>query len=252
MRHLNTSFCLAFAICALAAHDARAQGGPPMLTDDPDTPGNGHVELDIAATVQRGGSQQSGELPAIDLNYGVGEHIQLNLETSYIVSKRSGQGPIGGAGNASAAVKWRFLDQESDGISMSAYPRVEWNPLRSSVRRGLVEDGTRLLLPVQIARRVGVVDLDTEVGSLLSSIGRCEWIYGLVAGTAVTSSMDVMAELHGTARTSLARDGLTLNIGLRRKLSASASLIASLGRDVRSATGVPLSSVGYFGVQLMF
>jgi len=28
---------------------ARAQGGPPMVTDDPDTPGDGHWEINLAA-----------------------------------------------------------------------------------------------------------------------------------------------------------------------------------------------------------
>ena len=231
---------------------ACAQGGPPMLTDDPGTPGSGHLETNIAATVERGAHEQSWELPVFDLNYGVGEHIQLNFQTSMVLLKRDDRGPIGGWGDTSAAVKWRFLDEERNGVSLSVYPRLEWNSLRSSVRRGLVEDGTRLLLPAQIARGFGLVDVDAEAGVLLNAVGRSEWIYGIVAGVPVTSTTNVMVELHGNARTNLTRDRLTVNAGFRQKLTAFSFLIASAGRDLRSAPGEQLSFVGYFGMQLVF
>jgi hypothetical protein len=252
MCHLRTSLCLVFAICLLAAHEAGAQGGPPMLTDDPGTPGNGNFEVNIAATVEARRGDQSWELPALDINYGVGERIQLNLELSYIVAKRNGDGPIGGPGNVSTAVKWRLLDQEKDGIAMSVYPRLDFNVVRSSVRRGIVEDGTRVLLPLQIAHPFGKIDADIELGSLISSVGRSEWIYGLVVGTAITPRTEVMAELHGSARTNFERDRLTINVGLRQKLTGPATLIVSLGHEVRSPPGEALSLVGYFGVQLVF
>jgi hypothetical protein len=242
---------VAFAVCTLAAH-ARAQGGPPMITDDPGTPGNGHLEANIAATIERKSDEQSWELPVLDLNYGVGERIQLNFETSFTLLKRDDHGAIGGAGTSSAAVKWRFLDEATDGISMSMYPRVEWNVLQSSVRRGLVDDGTHVLLPVQVAHRFGIADVDLEIGSRLNSVGRCEWIYGVVAATSVTSTTEVMAELNGSARTSFDRDRLTVNAGLRQKLSSHLNLITSLGTDVRTAPGQRDTIVGYFGGQLEY
>jgi hypothetical protein len=223
-----------------------------MITDDPGTPGNGHFEINLAVAFERRPSEVSWDLPAIDLNYGVGERIQLTLQTAPVLLKRSGDGPIGGLGSTEAAVKWRFLDEETSGFSVSTFPRVIFNVLDSSVRRGLAEDGTRVQFPVQIAKKVGAVDLDCEFGPLLSSVGRSEWIYGVVAGTAVTSTTNLMAEFHGTARTSFVRGRLTVNVGVRQKLTGPAVLIASLGRDVRSPPGERISLVGYFGVQLLF
>lgn len=223
-----------------------------MLTDDPGTPGNGHLEINLAAAVERRANDQSWQLPVLDLNYGVGERIQLNFQTSCIVSERDANGPAAGPGTAAVAVKWRFFDQGDESMSISTYPRVECPVIRASVRRGLVDDGTRLLLPIEIARRVGAVDIDVEIGSLLRSVGRSEWIYGLVAGTRVTSTTGVMAEIHGDARTSFARDRLTVNVGIRQKLTGWSTLIASVGHDVRSATGEDSAFIGYFGVQLLF
>ena len=145
MKH--KSVWLAFAFCTFAGHAVRAQGGPPMITDDPGTPGNGHFEINIATTLERRPHEQSWGLPALDLNYGLGERIQLTLQTSFIVLKRSAHGPIGGWGETEAAVKWRFLDEKTNGFSVSTFPRVIFHVLHSSVRRGLVElaDGWSLL-----------------------------------------------------------------------------------------------------------
>jgi hypothetical protein len=247
-----TSFCVALANGGLAVHDVRAQGGPPMITDDPGTPGNGHFEINIAATLARLPHEQSWGLPALDLNYGLGERIQLTLQTSLVVLKRRDQGAIGGLGQAEAAVKWRFLDEDTNGFSVSTFPRIIFNVLQSSVRRGLADDGTRVQFPVQIARKFGAVDFDFEFGPRLGTIGRSEWLYGIVGGTEVTKTTELMAELHGTSRTNFTRDLLTVNVGIRQKLSDWCTLIASVGHDVRSPDDEPLALIAYCGAQLLY
>jgi hypothetical protein len=154
---LAMSLFVALVICMVAGREVLAQGGPPMITDDPGTPGNGHFEINIAATLAQRPHEQSWELPALDLNYGLGERIQLTLQTSFVVLKRSDHGPIGGLGSTEAAVKWRFLDEETNGFSVSTFPRIIFNVLHSSVRRGLADDGTRVQFPVQVARKFGAV-----------------------------------------------------------------------------------------------
>ena len=223
-----------------------------MITDDPGTPGNKHWEINIATTLTRQPHEQSWGLPELDLNYGLGERIQLTLQTSFVVLTRSDHEPIGGLGNVEAAVKWRFLDGGTNGFSVSTFPRIIFSVLHSSVRRGLADDGARVQCPVQVARKFGAIGLDFEFGPVLSSVGRSEWLYGIVGGTDVTKTTELMAELHGTARTNLTRDVLTVNIGIRQKLSDWCTLIASLGHDVRSPDDEPLAFIGYCGVQLVF
>ena len=223
-----------------------------MITDDPGTPGNRHFEINLAVAFDHRPAETSWDAPAIDLNYGLGERIQLTLQTAPVILKRNGHGPIGGLGGVEAAVKWRFLDQGEDGFLVSMFPRVLFNPVQSSVRRGLAEDGTRVQWPVQIAKKVGVIDLDLECGPLVSTVSRSEWLYGIVGGIDLGKAMAVMAELHGTARTNFARDVLTVNLGVRQKLTDTRILIISLGHDVRSAAGEPLAFIGYGGVQLLY
>jgi hypothetical protein len=237
---------------AYAARTAFGQGGPPMITDDPGTPEPGKWENNIAIAFQHRSSETSYDLPAIDFNYGVGEHIQLTLQTAPVLLKREDHGPIGGLGGTEAALKWRFLDEEKTGFDVSMFPRVLFNVLQSSVRRGLAEDGTRFQIPFQAAKTFGAWHVDGEFGPLASSVGRSEFLYGAVAGYDVSKQTMLMAELHGTSRTNFTQDVLTLNFGWRHQINEHAIWIGSLGHEVHSGADQPLSFIGYCGVQLVY
>ncbi|MGI8956544.1 MAG: hypothetical protein ACR2II_06480 [Chthoniobacterales bacterium] len=68
----------------------------------------------------------------------------------------------------------------------------------------------------------------------------------------VSKKTELLAELHGSARTSFARDTLTLNVGFRHELSGHCIWIASFGHDVRAPAVDGLALVGYCGVQLLY
>jgi hypothetical protein len=243
-------FC-ALTIWALVAGTARGQGGPPMITDDPGTPGPGKWEINLAIAFEHRPNETSFDAPAIDLNYGVGENIQLTLQGGPVLLKRSGRGVVGGLGGTEAALKWRFLDEEKSGFDVSMFPRVIFNIEQSSVRRGLAEDGTRFQIPFQVAKTFGRFHADAEFGPLTSTIGRSEWIYGIVGGVELAKTTMVMAELHGTSRMNLTRDVLTVNVGLRHQLTDARILIASIGHELRDPDQAR-SFIGYLGVQLLY
>src|SRR5436190_23227779 len=107
----------------LCAQPARAQGGPPLITDDPDTPGPGYWEINLAAILQKYRHASSTDLPRIDANYGVGQRLQLKVEAPWV--RVSGDETVRtGAGNAVAGVKYRFLGQEGQLIAWSVYPQL--------------------------------------------------------------------------------------------------------------------------------
>lgn len=222
-----------------------------MITDDPGTPGNGKLENNFAITFEHRPDETGYEVPVIDLNYGVGEHIQLTLQTAPVLLKRSGHGLIGGLGGTEAAVKWRFLGGATSGLDMSMFPRVIFNTVQSSVRRGLAEEGTRFQVPFQIAKGFGRWHGDVELGPLASSVGRSDWLYGIVAGFDVANPTMLMAELHGESRMNFTRDVLTLNFGMRHEFTETYILIVSMGHEVRS-TDQPTALIGYFGVQFVY
>ena len=242
MRH----FAVALGL-ACAARVVLGQGGPPMITDDPGTPGNGKWENNFAITFEYRPGETAYDVPEIDLNYGVGDHIQLTLQTAPVLLKRSGQGLIGGWGGTEAAVKWRFLDEATSGVDMSMFPRVLFNVSQSSVRRGLAEDGTRF----QIAKTFGRLRVDAEFGPLASTVGRSEWLYGIVCGFDVAKTTMLMAELHDESRMNFSRDVLTLNFGLRHEFTENYILIVSMGHELRSPNQ-PTALIGYFGMQFVY
>jgi len=243
-------FAIAVSL-ACAARVVFGQGGPPMISDDPGTPGNGKWENNFAITFEHRPDETGYEVPAIDLNYGVGEHIQLTLQTAPELLKRSGHALIGGIGRTEAAVKWRFLDEATSGFDMSMFPRVIFNVAQSSVRRGLAEDGTRFQIPFQAAKAFGRLHVDAEFGPRAITVGRSEWLYGIVFGFDVAKSTMLMAELRDESRMNFTRDVLTLNFGLRHEFTENYILIVSMGHELRSPDQ-PTALIGYFGMQFVY
>ena len=79
----------------------------------------------------------------------------------------------------------------------------------------------------------------------MSTVGPGEWFYGVVAGTEVTNTTSIMAELHATSGTNFTRDVVTLNLGLRHALNDHAIRLTSFGHDVHSRDDEPLALIGY-------
>ena len=118
---------------ALVLPVARAQGGPPMVTDDPDTPGDGHWEINLAAIAQRTDGARSLSAPDADINYGWGEHLQLKADLPWGVSQPRGRSWRSGAGDGNFGVKWRLIDEEDRGFALSTYPQYEHSLGRASI-----------------------------------------------------------------------------------------------------------------------
>src|SRR5580700_7164899 len=190
-RSANT---IARALCVIAcllhgARVARAQAGPPFLTNDPGTPGNANWEINLGSmqTISRGTS--SYEVPQIDLNYGLGDRIQLTYEIPYVLQASTGQRTQSGWSNGYPGIKWRFLDEGEDGWQLSTFPQVETAASQLARQKGLAAAGPRYLLPVEIAKKVGALDFDLEAGYYVSGHGPRERILGFVAGRPVSARL---------------------------------------------------------------
>jgi hypothetical protein len=119
IKPLNKPLCLALAAFLATAVRMLAQGGPPMITDDPGTPGNGHWEINLAWTDQRTPGSTLFGLPLLDANYGVGDRIQLNYQGSWNVLRNAGEDTESGMSDSQLAVKWRYYDAGDTGLQLS-------------------------------------------------------------------------------------------------------------------------------------
>src|SRR5689334_22500324 len=95
------------SLCLLPP-DAFGQGGPPMITDDPFTVGSNNWEINLLPTIERTRNTEVFEAPNVDINYGVGDRIQLKFEVPFIIRKDDGHPAIGGFGNTGIGMRYRF------------------------------------------------------------------------------------------------------------------------------------------------
>jgi hypothetical protein len=121
---------LILGLCLVPTHSASAQGGPPFRTDDPETPGNKHWEINFGFIGQRNPASGQYQVPDFDINYGLGERIQLKYEIPIAVEEtRSGStldpaAPpmpgqvIAGLGESLLGIKWRFYERYAGDFAM--------------------------------------------------------------------------------------------------------------------------------------
>lgn len=221
-----------------------------MVTDDPGTPGNGHWEINIAAIYTASGDAQLVNFPYFDVNYGLGDHLQLKLETGLVILSQNGAAVQTGAGTALAGVKWRFLDQDTAGVSVSTYPQYQFRDFVSSANTLLADPGSQLLLPIELSKEIGRWGINPEVGYLFSTQTANAVIYGLVLAYSPKPDFDLLAEIHGTTRFESEGTQLLLNAGLRYPFSEAVSLLFSLGHTVDEFVGDETQLLGYLGMQL--
>jgi hypothetical protein len=226
---------------------ARAQGGPPLITDDPDTPGPGFWEINVAAQLDTDRNAHRLEAPLIDMNYGVGERIQLKLEMPWVrLRDHERDTLVNGAGNATAGVKWRFLGQEGVTLAWSIYPQIEFNTSHASVDKGIEDDGTVFEFPTEMTLEIGKFEINGEFGREIATAGKDLWIAGLSTEVTVTPRLEIVGEVHDA--TTRASD-LIANIGARYQLSRQLTLLGAIGRTLHNAPSQPHAVRTYVGMQ---
>ena len=220
---------------AFAPASVRAQGGPPLITDDPDTPGPGYWEINLSTFFERNRRERRFEVPRLDLNYGVGRRVQLKYEMPWLAARPAGQPTRSGAGDSVAGVKWRFLGEEGKRMAWAVYPQLEFNTDHASVAKGLVEEGRQLLLPTEITLELRHFEINGEVGRNFVEHGDDGWVYGISTEAGITRRLELLGELHGERRGAQPTE-LIVNVGGRQKLTHQVILMLAVGRAVH---GVP-------------
>jgi hypothetical protein len=118
-RHLTRSLALTLQFLFVAA--ICAQGGPPFRTDDPETPGNQHWEINFGFIGDRNPASGAYQVPDFDINYGLGDRLQLKYEIPIAIEETRPQSAtstapalrgtvIGGLGESLLGIKWRFYE----------------------------------------------------------------------------------------------------------------------------------------------
>jgi len=112
-------------VSLLAVSGAMAQGGPPFRTDDPDTPGDGNVEVNFGWIGDRNPARGAYQVPDVDMNYGVGSRIQLKYELPIAIEEARAIAPsaifpdgqegvvVGDLGQSLLGIKFRYFEHHA-------------------------------------------------------------------------------------------------------------------------------------------
>ncbi len=216
---------LGAALCLASANRASAQGGPPLITDDPFTPRAWHWEINTAWAAEHGPDGSAHEIPAFDLSYGFGPKIELNLERPY----RWVSGPDwahNGWGNAQAGVKYRFADAWH-GWALSTFPQVELPISRKHADRVAADSVWGFLLPLEAAHSRGRFEFNAEVGWWTGAPEVRQAIYGVVLGWIATGKLELLTECNGHGLRPFAPEELVCGLGARQDLTEHVGLMGS-------------------------
>ena len=238
---------------AIAPTLARAQGGPPFITDDPGTPGNKHWEINIGWVGNHNPGASSYQTPDIDLNYGWGDRIQLKYEIPMAVATDPNNTTRAGLGGSFPGIKWRPYEHHKAGeaptdenmdFSIGTYPQAYFNNPTSAVRRGIVEDGPEYYLPVEMTAKWGPIHFNGEVGHWFGNHrGPSRWGRGLIAGHEFNDRLEIYCELYDLQDANRIGEAprqreLTLDAGGRQSLNRANTirLLFMGGRSIQAVT----------------
>ena len=250
-RSLDRIANLLLFVILLCPLSALAQGGPPYYTNDPGTPGHLNWEINVGYMPFFYTGQSVSHTPDLDINFGVGDRIQLTYENAWLRVQNPGSKTKFGLGQSNPGVKWRFYDKGEDGLSISIFPQLFLNNPNDAVRRGITSASDAFLLPVEFHKKLGPVDVNWEAGYQFVHKGADGWIGGLVVGHDFTSKLEGDVEFYSQGTFHPLFSTPTLDVGGRYKIHSPIILLFMAGRSLEPGSGNQSHFLGYFGLQFL-
>ncbi|MGB8768893.1 MAG: transporter [Candidatus Korobacteraceae bacterium] len=235
----------------LAPTLAFAQGGPPYYTNDPGTPGPFNWEINVGYMPFFYSNQSVSHTPDVDINFGIGDRIQLTYENAWLRVQRPSSAAEVGLGQSNPGVKWRFYDAGDSGLSISVFPQLFLNNPNDSVRRGITPPTDTFLLPFEFAKKIGPIGVNYEVGYQFVHPGPNGWLMGLVLGHEFTTKLEMGAEFYSQGAFHPSNVQPTFGFGARYKIHSPVVLLLMAGRSLESTSPNQPYFVGYFGLQFL-
>ena len=231
-------------------------GSPPMMSDDTGTPGDHKLEMNFIAQGDYAGDTHRIDAPLLDMNYGLGELIQLKLEIPYVhlVSKDANAADpqsvtrAHGVGDSTFGVKYRFYDDKESGLSFALYPQVRFRT--PGANRAVSDQKTVVILPLLMTREFEKASITLNAGVEHGDNSRLFASFG--AGTRLSDQLAVFGEIVGTNLNARDERQILLNVGVKRKLSETRSIAASIGHDIHAGGDQPLHRYFLVSFQQLF
>lgn len=212
-------------------------GSPPMQSEDTETPGPNNWEINFAMQADFAGRERRIEFPVFDINYGKGDRWQFTYEIPYVFQTKLEPNALGrdqqvhanGVGDSTLGIKYRFYDNEDNGLSFAIYPQFEVRT--PGANRDVSEGHTILVLPLIMTKEFEHASISANVG-VEAGAGERSYFASLGVGWRTNANIALMAEIAGTDLNVPEQKRFLLNFGIRRKISTTQSITAAVGRDI--------------------
>ena len=210
--------------------------GPPMLTDDPDVPNFGDIEINFASELERR-ETNTLSIPIVDFNYGIFPNVQFTVESGYIWEKSQHD-----FGAIEVAIKYNFYS--NDVFSLALYPHYIFYANNSLFKES---NSWEIMLPMsfKLSKKLTLVSSLTyikptkeqshvEFGSYLEYEKSRDSYY-----------------VEGYWEEELqTKDRVLINLGYLHKFHDGLAFMGSVGYEVQSSQ--KMATLGYLGLQVSF
>lgn len=222
--------------------------GPPYTTDDPETPRRHGWEINLPYVLARSGPASQAQAPLFDLNYGLFDHIQLDLEIPVFRVSLPGQPTASGLGDVMAGFKWRFLEETKARPQVAIYPQICFPT--GSVAKGLGAGAPCYVLPVAAEKNWGKWTASANLGYFIQQAAGASdfFYYGAAVTHELAEGMEVGVEVFGHAFAIIGSEPENgFNFGAELRLSPTIALLGSAGHGFRRKGHF----LAYIGIQLL-
>jgi hypothetical protein len=243
--HTGFKFLILFAcfLLILFNESIRAQSSPPLLTNDPGTPGPGNWEINILTSFEHAAVYNEWLIPLLDFNYGVGDRWQLAASMPFVIGHQQDAGVRRTFDGIELGIKYRFVDNPGKaGSSFSLYPKVYFSFVE--------EKSMKLSLPFEWHKEWSHFGLTAELGHVWVN-GKSDGWEGGVAAALLLDPISLLAEGHTEMREApFDLRGPMVNFGFTWEWSKIVSLFASYGKSLKNHEEAPTWSLA--GLQFRF
>lgn len=196
-------------------------------------------------------NQSVSHTPDVDINFGIGNRIQLTYENAWLRVQNPGSATKFGMGQSNPGLKWRFYGAGGAGLNISAFPQLFLNNPNDAVRRGITAASESFLLPFEFSRKLGPVNVDGEIGYQFVHKGPDGWLAGFVVGHDFTPKLEGDIEFYSQGAFHASQVQPTLEVGARYKIHRPVILLFMAGRSLEPTGPHQSDFVGYFGLQFL-
>lgn len=222
---------IATALCTLSNV---ACANPPFQTDDPGVfpARTGETYLFSAGSRSADGLDLSAA-PGAEVNYSFLANTFFHLIVPLGCNDPRAGSAACGPGDVELGFKWRFLNQQDDGIDVATFPLAELPT--GSARRGLGSRKASYFLPVWLEKDWGPWTVYGGGGRwFMHDPGKRDWWYsGVLLQRQITPALYLGGELfHETAQTVDGRPSTGFNVGGGYAIEGPWQVLFSAGRNI--------------------